>query len=106
MGISEKQLIENGGFSISIMLLKAIGKSNEWFKIKFNSTNIGGARRLNPDNHNSCPVMVVLAGNNSTGAFSLCAAKHMSNHGVSVMTFIACKHEEMIEVTIFNYICF
>ncbi|KAJ3115191.1 enhancer of mRNA decapping [Phlyctochytrium bullatum] len=68
-GPNEEQMIENGGRGVAMMVLQVIG----------------GGRRIKPNNHNSAPVVVVLAGNNKTGAYSLCAARHLANHEVNVM---------------------
>ncbi|KAI8850931.1 YjeF N-terminal domain-containing protein [Chytridium lagenaria] len=46
---------------------------------------LGGGRRIKPGNQNSAPIVVVLAGNNKTGAYALCAARHLANHEVNVM---------------------
>ncbi|KAG0003257.1 enhancer of mRNA decapping [Entomortierella chlamydospora] len=73
MGLSEEQMIENGGRGAAMMCLQALG----------------GSRRIQPNNHNSAPLVVILAGNNRTGAYALCAARHLSNHGCQVMAFIA-----------------
>ncbi|KAJ3217993.1 enhancer of mRNA decapping [Dinochytrium kinnereticum] len=68
-GPNEEQMIENGGRGVAMMVLQAIG----------------GGRRIKPGNHNSAPIVVVLAGNNKTGAYALCAARHLANHEVNVM---------------------
>ncbi|KAG0076722.1 enhancer of mRNA decapping [Podila epicladia] len=78
MGLSEEQQIENGGRGAAMMCLQALG----------------GSRRIQPNNHNAAPVVVVLAGNNRTGAYAICAARHLSNHGCHVMAFIACSSDE------------
>ncbi|KAF9371639.1 enhancer of mRNA decapping [Podila verticillata] len=78
MGLSEEQQIENGGRGAAMMCLQALG----------------GSRRIQPNNHNSAPVVVILAGNNRTGAYAICAARHLSNHGCQVMAFIACSADE------------
>ncbi|KAI1314691.1 enhancer of mRNA decapping [Mortierella claussenii] len=73
MGLSEEQMIENGGRGAAMMCLQALG----------------GSRRIQPNNHNSAPLVVILAGNNRTGAYALCAARHLSNHGCIVLAFVA-----------------
>lgn len=78
MGLSEEQQIENGGRGAAMMCLQALG----------------GSRRIQPNNHNSAPVVVIMAGNNRTGAYAICAARHLSNHGCQVMAFIACSADE------------
>ncbi|KAG0300269.1 enhancer of mRNA decapping, partial [Dissophora globulifera] len=73
MGLSDEQMIENGGRGAAMMCLQALG----------------GSRRIQPNNHNSAPLVVILAGNNRTGAYALCAARHLSNHGCVVLAFVA-----------------
>ncbi|KAF9158703.1 enhancer of mRNA decapping [Actinomortierella ambigua] len=76
MGLSEEAMVENGGRGTAMMCLQALG----------------GSRRIQPNNHNSAPVVVVLAGNNRTGAYAVCAARHLANHGCQVLTFLAARH--------------
>lgn len=78
MGLSDEQLIENGGRGAAMMCLQALG----------------GSRRIQPNNHNSAPVVTILAGNNRTGAYALCAARHLSNHGCLVQAFVAGSNHE------------
>ncbi|KAF9933856.1 enhancer of mRNA decapping [Linnemannia zychae] len=78
MGLSDEQMVENGGRGAAMMCLQALG----------------GSRRIQPNNHNSAPVVVILAGNNRTGAYALCAARHLSNHGCIVMSFVAGSNHE------------
>ncbi|GJJ78622.1 enhancer of mRNA-decapping protein 3 [Entomortierella parvispora] len=78
MGLSDEQLVENGGRGAAMMCLQALG----------------GSRRIQPNNHNSAPVVVILAGNNRTGAYALCAARHLSNHGCLVQAFLAGSNHE------------
>ncbi|KAI8064793.1 YjeF N-terminal domain-containing protein [Gilbertella persicaria] len=68
-GLTQTQLVENGAFGISMMVLKAIG----------------GHRRIQPDNHNAAPVVVILAGPTSMGEFGIAAARHLANRGCQVM---------------------
>ncbi|KAJ3187882.1 enhancer of mRNA decapping [Gaertneriomyces sp. JEL0708] len=68
-GPSEEQMIENGGRGAAMMILQALG----------------GNRRIKPGNHNDGPFVVVLVGNNKTGAFGLCAARHLANHECNVL---------------------
>ncbi|KAF9348755.1 enhancer of mRNA decapping [Mortierella sp. NVP85] len=78
MGLSDEQMIENGGRGAAMMCLRALG----------------GSRRIQPDNHNSAPLVVILAGNNRTGAYALCSARHLSNHGCVVLAFIIGSNHE------------
>ncbi|KAG0001495.1 enhancer of mRNA decapping [Modicella reniformis] len=85
MGLSDEQMIENGGRGTAMMCLQALG----------------GSRRIQPNNHNSAPLVVILAGNNRTGAYALCAARHLSNHGCVVLAFIAgSNHEGQLHHTV------
>ncbi|KAJ3414746.1 enhancer of mRNA decapping [Chytridiales sp. JEL 0842] len=68
-GPNEEQMIENGGRGVAMMVLQVLG----------------GSRRIKPGNHNSAPTVVVMAGNNKTGAYGLCAARHLANHEVNVI---------------------
>lgn len=61
--------MENGAFGISMMVLKAVG----------------GHRRIQPDNHNAAPVIVILVGPTSIGEFGLAAARHLANRGCQVI---------------------
>ncbi|KAI8920228.1 hypothetical protein DFJ77DRAFT_233956 [Powellomyces hirtus] len=68
-GPSDEQMIENGGRGCAMMVLQALG----------------GNRRIKPGNHNDNPYVVVLAGNNKTGAYGLAAARHLANHECNVL---------------------
>lgn len=70
--MTQTQLIENGAFGISMMVLKAIG----------------GHRRIQPDNHNAAPVVVILVGPTSIGEFGIAAARHLANRGCQVIISI------------------
>ncbi|KAI8363313.1 YjeF N-terminal domain-containing protein [Mortierella sp. GBAus27b] len=85
MGLSDEQMIENGGRGAAMLCLRALG----------------GSRRIQPDNHNSAPLVVILAGNNRTGAYALCAARHLSNHGCVALAFITgSNHEGQLHPTV------
>ncbi|KAG2235683.1 hypothetical protein INT48_008559 [Thamnidium elegans] len=83
-GFTKSQLIENGAFGISMMVLKAIG----------------GHRRIQPDNHNAAPVIVILTGPTSIGEFGIAAARHLANRGCQVIISIP---EESNEPTVEQY---
>lgn len=68
-GLTQSQLVENGAFGISMMVLKAIG----------------GHRRIQPDNHNAAPVVVILAGPTAIGESGIAAARHLANRGCQVI---------------------
>ncbi|CAO3570226.1 unnamed protein product [Mortierella alpina] len=78
MGLSDEQMIENGGRGAAMMCLQALG----------------GSRRIQPNNHNEAPIVVILVGNNRTGAYALCAGRHLSNHGCVVLAFVAGSNHE------------
>ncbi|KAG0201680.1 enhancer of mRNA decapping [Mortierella sp. GBA30] len=85
MGLSDEQMIENGGRGAAMMCLQALG----------------GSRRIQPNNHNAAPIVVILAGNNRTGAYALCAGRHLSNHGCVVLAFVAgSNHEGQLHATV------
>lgn len=71
-------MIENGGRNAAMMVLQA------W-----------GSRRLQRSNHNAPPLVVVLAGNNKTGAMALCAGRHLANREVRVMAFVVSEEENL-----------
>lgn len=78
MGLSDEQMIENGGRGAAMMCLQALG----------------GSRRIQPNNHNEAPIVVILVGNNRTGAYALCAGRHLSNHGCVVLAFVAGSNQD------------
>ncbi|KAI7903293.1 YjeF N-terminal domain-containing protein [Cokeromyces recurvatus] len=69
MGLTQTQFVENGAFGISAMVLKAIG----------------GHRRIQPENHNAAPVIVILVGPTAIGEFGIAAARHLANRGCQVI---------------------
>ncbi|KAJ3056692.1 enhancer of mRNA decapping [Rhizophlyctis rosea] len=79
-GPSEEQMMENGGRGAAMLVLQALG----------------GGRRIKPGNHNEGPVVVVLAGNNQTGAYGLCAARHLSNHECNVIVCVVGGEAELV----------
>ncbi|ORY04899.1 YjeF N-terminal domain-like protein [Basidiobolus meristosporus CBS 931.73] len=80
-GPSEEQIIENAGRSAAGMCLKALG----------------GPRRIQPNNHNDAPLVIVLAGNTKTGVYGLCAARHLANHGCEVIVCVTGKEKEVLK---------
>jgi NAD(P)H-hydrate repair Nnr-like enzyme with NAD(P)H-hydrate epimerase domain len=64
---------------------------------------IGGQRRIQPNNHNAAPLIVVLAGNNNhVGSYGLTAARHLLNRGCQVIVFIAANANANISQRIVN----
>lgn len=57
-----------------------------------------GTRLFDSKNHNPAPLVVVLAGNNRTGAYSLGAGRWLSTRGVRVLSVVCSGEEEELEV--------
>lgn len=57
-----------------------------------------GIKRLDRKNHNPAPLVIVLAGNNRTGAYSLCAGRWLSLRGIRVLGVLCASEEEELEV--------
>ncbi|KAF0457890.1 YjeF N-terminal domain-like protein [Gigaspora margarita] len=80
-GPNEDQMIENAGRGASMMCLQALG----------------GSRRIQPHNHNAAPLVVILAGNNKTGAYGLATARHLANHGCHVIVCVVGKEKDLLK---------
>lgn len=85
-GPNDEQMIENGGRGVAMMVLQALG----------------GSRRIHSKNHNSQPHVVILVGNNKTGAYGLCAARHLANHECSVTVCVIGNDVELVNVNYKN----
>ncbi|KAI9311867.1 YjeF N-terminal domain-containing protein [Dichotomocladium elegans] len=83
-GPNREMMIENAGHGASIMALKALG----------------GERRIQPDNHNAAPVVVILAGNNKTGCYSLASARHLANRGCRVYIVLTSRPDAPIHPSV------
>ncbi|ODQ63468.1 YjeF N-terminal domain-like protein, partial [Nadsonia fulvescens var. elongata DSM 6958] len=83
-GISEEIIVDNAGRAGAQLAIQALG----------------GASRLNSQNHNSLPLVVVLAGNNQAGAKALATGRHLSNHHVRVIALLLGKDrpDEMLPI--------
>src|SRR5271155_1186230 len=57
-----------------------------------------GDKRLDRKNHNPAPLVIVLAGNNRTGAYSLGAGRWLSLRGIRVLSVICAGEEEELDV--------
>lgn len=79
--IKEEITIENSGRDTAMMVIQALG----------------GNRRINVNNHNSAPFVVVLAGNNKSGANAINAAKHLLNHECQVLVCLAACDTDIIK---------
>jgi len=85
-GPNEDQMIENAGRSASMMCLQALG----------------GSRRIQPNNHNAAPLVVILAGNNKTGTYGLATARHLANHGCHVIVCVVGKEKDLLKSVAFQ----
>lgn len=91
-GMTEDVLIENAGSSPNVCKLM-IGRGIAEAVL----TSLGN-KRFDRKNHNPAPLVVVLAGNNRTGAYSLCAGRWLSLRGIRVLGVICGGEEEELEV--------
>jgi hypothetical protein len=57
-----------------------------------------GAKRLDKKNHNPAPLVVVLAGNNRTGAYSLGAGRWLSLRGIRVLGVVCAGEDDELDV--------
>ncbi|KAG4097071.1 YjeF N-terminal domain-like protein [Neocallimastix lanati (nom. inval.)] len=85
-GIKEEITIENAGRDIAMMVIQALG----------------GNRRMNVHNHNSAPFVVVLAGNNKSGAYAINAAKHLLNHECQVLVCLTAMEDDIINMVAYQ----
>nr|KAJ3420660.1 enhancer of mRNA decapping [Polyrhizophydium stewartii] len=81
-GPNDEQMVENGGRSAAMIVLQALG----------------GSRRIKPGNHNDKPFVVVLVGNNKTGAYGLVAARHLANHECRVLVCTVGQDAELANI--------
>lgn len=61
-----------------------------------------GAKRLDKKNHNPAPLVVVLAGNNRTGAYSLGAGRWLSLRGIRVLGVVCAGEEDELEACLLS----
>jgi hypothetical protein len=90
-GFSEDVLIENAGVDSSFHANVARGIAEAVL------TSLG-SKRLDKKNHNPAPLVVVLAGNNRTGAYSLGAGRWLSLRGIRVLGVLCCSEDDELEV--------
>jgi YjeF-related protein N-terminus len=57
-----------------------------------------GTRLFDSRNHNPAPLVIVLAGNNRTGAYSLGVGRWLSTRGIRVLGVVCAGEEEELEV--------
>ena len=81
MGLEEILMTENAARGIASVAIQAFGT------------------RLNSQNHNPLPVVLVFAGNNKTGSRAIAAGRHLKNHHVRVMVCVVGldREEELLE---------
>lgn len=80
-GMSEAALVENAGRGIAEAVISSLG-----------------GNRLDRKNHNPAPLVVVLAGNNRTGEYALCAGRWLSLRGIRVLGVMCSGEEEELDV--------
>lgn len=80
--MSKDLITENAGRSIAVLALKAINP---------------GGQRLATSNHNTRPVVVVLAGMHKNGARAIAAARHLAERGVRIIITSPCNNPTRIE---------
>ncbi|KAI9599352.1 YjeF N-terminal domain-containing protein [Syncephalis fuscata] len=78
-----EQMIENGGRSAASLCLQVMG----------------GSRRVLASNHNDPPLVIILAGNNKSGAYGLAAGRHLLNHGCEVVACTVGKERQLSKHT-------
>ncbi|KAK5669884.1 enhancer of mRNA decapping [Batrachochytrium dendrobatidis] len=81
IGLSDEQMVENGGRSAAILAMQTLGES-----------------RIRLENHSNKPFIVVLVGNNKTGAYGLVAARHLVNHECRVLVCCTSNEAELIHL--------
>ncbi|KAH9256894.1 hypothetical protein BASA81_005009 [Batrachochytrium salamandrivorans] len=85
-GPNDEQMVENGGRGAAMIVMQALG----------------GDRRMSTRNHNSKPFVVVLAGNNKTGAYGIAAARHLANHECRVLVCSATHDVDLVNMIAFQ----
>ncbi|EGV64703.1 enhancer of mRNA decapping [Yamadazyma tenuis] len=58
---------------------------------------LGGSGRLNPNNHNLPPLVVLLIGSERCSIRALAVGRHLTNHGVRVLAFLV--NHEMVDAS-------
>ncbi|KAG7825934.1 hypothetical protein KL909_001166 [Ogataea angusta] len=71
-GLTDRQLTSDTGKSLAELIIK----------------EITGDFRLSNMNHNPPPLMLILAGNNTTGARALSAGRQLFNHGIRILVYV------------------
>ncbi|KAI9827736.1 MAG: enhancer of mRNA decapping [Thelocarpon impressellum] len=85
LGLTEDMMTENGGRGVAEVALSALDPAGQ---------------RLSKGNQNYMPVVIVLAGNNKSGARAVAGGRHLRNHGVRVMICVLGleREEELLDV--------
>ncbi|MCJ1363821.1 enhancer of mRNA decapping [Acarospora aff. strigata] len=86
LGLTDDMMTENAARAIAEVSLSAIAPS-------------GPRPHRENHNHNSLPIIVVLAGNHKSGARAIAGGRHLCNHGVRVLIcMVGYEHdEELVE---------
>ncbi|KAI8868941.1 hypothetical protein GQ42DRAFT_34644 [Ramicandelaber brevisporus] len=79
--LAEDQVVENAGRSAALFIMRVLG----------------GSRRISIENHNSPPLIIMLCGNNRTGAYALAASRHLANRRCEVIAFVAGSNASIVE---------
>ncbi|KAI9782413.1 MAG: enhancer of mRNA decapping [Candelina submexicana] len=80
LGLTEDMMTENAARGIAQVSISVLSP---------------GGKRLAKNNHNPLPVIVVLAGNNKSGARAVAAGRHLRNRGVRVLICVlGLEHED------------
>ena len=95
VGLSEAMITENAGRNIAQFILPLIGTGTIQGKASSFNSGLGGSRRISPMNRHQVPKVIVLAGNHRTGAYAICAARHLLNHHVQVYLVLPCHPTEI-----------
>jgi len=92
-GISEDILVENAGMAHYSFWELILGRGIAEAVL----TSLSG-KRLDRKNHNAAPLVVVLVGNNRTGAYAVCAGRWLSLRGVRVLGVVCAGEEEELDI--------
>ncbi|CAO3586964.1 unnamed protein product [Absidia cylindrospora] len=71
-GLNESMITENAAHATTSITFKMIG----------------GQRRVQQQNHNDAPIVVILAGNHSVGTYGIATARHLANRGIQVVVLL------------------
>jgi hypothetical protein len=92
-GLTEDVLIENAGTPAPLSLFNVPARG-----IAEAVLSSFGSKRVDSKNHNPAPLVVVLAGNNRTGAYSLGAGRWLSLRGIRVLSVLCSNEDDELDV--------